>query len=164
MPAASASSVWLNPNKFRRARIFSPIWASTGVAPLLRCFDDFAIVRNPILHSDDALKLHKPFAASKLPTAPDRPCTRLSPTKKANEALAPGRPRRRVASRPRRGYPAAPRRRRDHDGAAVTTLTPVLSCRSCRPNAPFAELVRLSKSSVAEDFYAEHSGNRWVNE
>src|ERR1700688_516557 len=34
--------------------------------------------------------------------------------------------------------------------AAVTALTPALSCRSCRPNAPFAELVCLSKSSVAE--------------
>ena len=30
--------------------------------------------------------------------------------------------------------------------------------------APFAELVRLSKSSVAEEYYAERSGNRWVNE
>jgi hypothetical protein len=25
-------------------------------------------------------------------------------------------------------------------------------------------LVRLSKSSVAEEYYAERSGNRWVNE
>jgi hypothetical protein len=51
-----------------------------------------------------------------------------------------------------------------HRGAAVTALTPALSCRSCRPNAPFAELVRLSKSSVAEEYYAERSGNRWVSE
>jgi hypothetical protein len=51
-----------------------------------------------------------------------------------------------------------------HRGAAVTALTPALSCRSCRPNAPFAELVCLSKSSVAEEYYAERSGNRWVNE
>jgi hypothetical protein len=51
-----------------------------------------------------------------------------------------------------------------HHGAAVTALTPALSCRSCRPNAPFAELVCLSKSSVAEDYYAERSGNRWVSE
>jgi hypothetical protein len=29
-----------------------------------------------------------------------------------------------------------------HHGAAVTTPIPALSCRSCRPNAPFAELVR----------------------
>ena len=49
-------------------------------------------------------------------------------------------------------------------GAAVTAFTPALSCRFCRPNAPFAELVCLSKSSVAEEFYAERSGNRWVSE
>jgi hypothetical protein len=51
-----------------------------------------------------------------------------------------------------------------HRAAAVTALTPALSCRSCRPNAPFAELVCLSKSSVAEEYYAERSGNRWVAE
>ena len=31
-----------------------------------------------------------------------------------------------------------------HPNAAVTSLIPTLSCLSCRPNAPFAELVRLS--------------------
>jgi hypothetical protein len=51
-----------------------------------------------------------------------------------------------------------------HRGAAVTALTPALSCRSCRPNAPFAELLSLSKSSLAEEYYAERSGNRWVSE
>ena len=51
-----------------------------------------------------------------------------------------------------------------HRGAAVTALTPALSCRSCRPNAPFAELVCLSKSSVAEEYYEERSRNRWVRE
>ena len=51
-----------------------------------------------------------------------------------------------------------------HRDAAVTALIPALSCRSCRPNAPFAELVCLSKSSVAEDFYAEYSRNKWVSE
>ena len=51
-----------------------------------------------------------------------------------------------------------------HRGAAVTALTPALSCRSCRPNAPFAELVCLSKSSVAEEYYAERGGNKWINE
>jgi hypothetical protein len=51
-----------------------------------------------------------------------------------------------------------------HRGAAVTALTPPLSCRFCRPNAPFAELVCLSKSSVAEEYCAERSGNRWVSE
>ena len=38
-----------------------------------------------------------------------------------------------------------------HPDAAVTSLIPALSCRSCRPNAPFAELVRLSKSSIADE-------------
>ena len=51
-----------------------------------------------------------------------------------------------------------------HRGAAVTALIPALSCRSCRPNAPFAQLVCLSKSSVAEEYYVERSGNRWVSE
>ena len=51
-----------------------------------------------------------------------------------------------------------------HRGAAVTALTPTLSCRSCRPNTPFAELVCLSKSSVAEEYYAERSGNKCVSE
>jgi hypothetical protein len=46
---------------------------------------------------------------------------------------------------------------------AVTALTPALSCRSCRPNAPFAERLCRSKSSVAEAYYAKRSGNRWVN-
>jgi hypothetical protein len=51
-----------------------------------------------------------------------------------------------------------------HRGAVVTALTPALSCRSCRPNAPFAELICRSKSSVAEEYYAERTGNRWVSE
>ena len=38
-----------------------------------------------------------------------------------------------------------------HPDAAVTSLIPALSCRSCRPNAPFAELVRLSKCSIADE-------------
>jgi hypothetical protein len=44
-----------------------------------------------------------------------------------------------------------------HRGAAVTSLIPALSCRSCRPNAPFAELVRLSKTSIADEMRQEHS-------
>ncbi|MFY9762231.1 MAG: hypothetical protein WB772_08460 [Xanthobacteraceae bacterium] len=32
----------------------------------------------------------------------------------------------------------------------------VLSCRSCRPNAPFAELVRLSRTSIADEMREEH--------
>jgi hypothetical protein len=38
-----------------------------------------------------------------------------------------------------------------HPDAAVTSLIPALSCRSCRPNAPFAELMRLSQTSVADE-------------
>jgi hypothetical protein len=56
------------------------------------------------------------------------------------------------------------RRPEGHPDAAITSLIPALSCRSCRPNAPFAELLRLSQSSVADDFQAEYSGDRWVNE
>jgi hypothetical protein len=43
-----------------------------------------------------------------------------------------------------------------HRGAAVTSLIPALSCRGCRPNAPFAELVRLSKTDIAEEMREEH--------
>src|SRR5271154_6736771 len=47
-----------------------------------------------------------------------------------------------------------------HPDAAVTSLIPPLSCRSCRPNAPFAELVRLSKTSIADEMWIEHTGTR----
>jgi hypothetical protein len=43
-----------------------------------------------------------------------------------------------------------------HPGAAITSLIPALSCRGCRPNAPFAELVRLSKTDIAEEMREEH--------
>ena len=43
-----------------------------------------------------------------------------------------------------------------HPDAAVTSLIPALSCRSCRPNAPFAELVRLSRTSIADEIREEH--------
>ena len=43
-----------------------------------------------------------------------------------------------------------------HRNAAVTSLIPALSCRSCRPNAPFAELVRLSQTSIADEMREEH--------
>jgi hypothetical protein len=43
-----------------------------------------------------------------------------------------------------------------HAEAAVTSLIPALSCRSCRPNAPFAELVRLSRTSIADEMREEH--------
>jgi hypothetical protein len=38
-----------------------------------------------------------------------------------------------------------------HRDAAVTSLIPALSCRSWRPNAPFAELLKLWPSSVADE-------------
>jgi hypothetical protein len=44
-----------------------------------------------------------------------------------------------------------------HRDAAVTSLIPLLSCRSCRPHAPFAELVRLSKTSIADEMQIEHT-------
>jgi hypothetical protein len=44
-----------------------------------------------------------------------------------------------------------------HHDAAVTSLIAALSCRSCRPNAPFAELVRLSRSSIADEMREEHT-------
>jgi len=37
-----------------------------------------------------------------------------------------------------------------HHDAAITSLIPALSCRSCRPNARFAELVQLSRKSIAD--------------
>ena len=37
-----------------------------------------------------------------------------------------------------------------HRDAAVSSLIPTLSCRSCRPHAPFTELVRLSRTSRGE--------------
>jgi hypothetical protein len=43
-----------------------------------------------------------------------------------------------------------------HADAAVTSLIPALSCRSCRPNAPFAELVRLSRTSIADEMREEY--------
>ena len=38
-----------------------------------------------------------------------------------------------------------------HPNAVVISNIPALSCRSCRPNAPFAELVRLSCTSIADE-------------
>ena len=40
-----------------------------------------------------------------------------------------------------------------HRDAAVTSLIPALSCRSCRPNAP---LVRLSRTSIVDEMREEH--------
>jgi hypothetical protein len=44
-----------------------------------------------------------------------------------------------------------------HRDAAVTSFIPALSCRSCLPNAPFAELVRLSRTSIADEMRIEHT-------
>jgi hypothetical protein len=44
-----------------------------------------------------------------------------------------------------------------HRDAAVTSLIPALSCRSCRPNAPFAQLVKLSRTSIADEMRIEHT-------
>ena len=35
--------------------------------------------------------------------------------------------------------------------------SPALSCRPCRPNAPFAELLRLSQTSIADEMRDEHT-------
>jgi hypothetical protein len=43
-----------------------------------------------------------------------------------------------------------------HPDGAITSLIPALSCRSCRPNAPFAELVQLSRTSIADEMREEH--------
>lgn len=42
-----------------------------------------------------------------------------------------------------------------HPDAVVTGLIPWLSCRSCRPHAPFAELIHLSKTSIADEMRKE---------
>jgi hypothetical protein len=39
----------------------------------------------------------------------------------------------------------------------VTSLVSALSCKSCRPHAPFVELVRLSPTSVADEMHEERS-------
>ncbi|MFZ2082531.1 MAG: hypothetical protein WAV38_38920 [Xanthobacteraceae bacterium] len=43
-----------------------------------------------------------------------------------------------------------------HPDAAVSSLIPALSCRSCRLNAPFAELVKLLRTSIADEMREEH--------
>ncbi|MFZ2076149.1 MAG: hypothetical protein WAV38_05755 [Xanthobacteraceae bacterium] len=44
-----------------------------------------------------------------------------------------------------------------HPDAAVVSPIPALSCRSCRPNTPFTELVRLSRTSIADEMRIEHT-------
>jgi hypothetical protein len=43
-----------------------------------------------------------------------------------------------------------------HPDAMVTSLIPRLSCRACRPHAPFAELVKLSPRSISDDIREDH--------
>jgi hypothetical protein len=43
-----------------------------------------------------------------------------------------------------------------HRQMAVSGLIPALSCRSCRPNAPFAELIRLCKTGIADEMRQEY--------
>jgi hypothetical protein len=43
-----------------------------------------------------------------------------------------------------------------HRDAALTSLIPALSCSGRRPNTPFAELVRLSRTSIGEEIREEH--------
>jgi hypothetical protein len=51
-----------------------------------------------------------------------------------------------------------------HRDAAVSSLIPALSCRSCRPNAPFAELVRLSRTSIADEMRKNIVVACWAND
>jgi hypothetical protein len=44
-----------------------------------------------------------------------------------------------------------------HRDAAVTSLIPALSCRSCRFNGLFTQLMRLSRTSVANEMWIEHT-------
>jgi len=46
--------------------------------------------------------------------------------------------------------PPGPQECLPHRDAAVTSIAPALFCRSCRPNAPFAELVRPSQKNIAD--------------
>jgi hypothetical protein len=44
-----------------------------------------------------------------------------------------------------------------HREAAITSLITLLSCRSCRPHPPFSELVKLSKTSIADEMRLERT-------
>jgi hypothetical protein len=48
-----------------------------------------------------------------------------------------------------------------HPDTTVTSLIPALSCRSCRPHPPFAELVRLSKHSIADELNVSRNRERY---
>ena len=49
-----------------------------------------------------------------------------------------------------------------HPDATVSSLIAALSCRSRRPNAPFAELVRLSKHSIADELDVSRNRSRYA--
>jgi len=44
-----------------------------------------------------------------------------------------------------------------HRDAAVTSLIPKLSCRLCWPHAPFAQLVKVSRMTVAGEMREERT-------
>ena len=44
-----------------------------------------------------------------------------------------------------------------HPWSALTGLIPALSCRACRPHAPFAELVCLSDKSIADQMREQYT-------
>jgi len=44
-----------------------------------------------------------------------------------------------------------------HPWSAISSLIPALSCRASRSHAPFAELVRLSNKSIADELHDEHT-------
>lgn len=43
-----------------------------------------------------------------------------------------------------------------HPDTMVTGLIPALSCRACRPHAPFAELVKLSPLNIGDEMREDH--------
>jgi len=44
-----------------------------------------------------------------------------------------------------------------HPWSAISGLIPALSCRFCRPHAPFAGRVRHSDKSVADELHEQHT-------
>jgi hypothetical protein len=54
-----------------------------------------------------------------------------------------------------------PRQLDRHRETAVTSLIPSLSCRLWRPDPPFAELVRLSPTSIADEIREEQGHGSW---
>jgi hypothetical protein len=51
-----------------------------------------------------------------------------------------------------------------HPDAMVTSLIPKLSCRNCRPNAPFAELVKLSPLNITDELREDRTRRMLGNE